>query len=96
MNTLITSGSQFGVGGDSTFSEIGIAYSHAYTMLGTKQLSDGTRLMHMRNPWGHEIYKGDWSDDSGMWTEELKEEADFYLKDDGIFYISIEDYFKEF
>ena len=52
--------------------------------------------MHMRNPWGHEIYKGDWSDDSGMWTEELKEEADFYLKDDGIFYISIEDYFVEF
>ena len=31
---LLTSGSQFGTGSDKNYSENGIAYSHAYTMLG--------------------------------------------------------------
>lgn len=49
----------------------------------------------MRNPWGSEKFKGDWSDSSGLWTPELKAEAGY--KDDtedGFFFISIED-FKE-
>jgi hypothetical protein len=27
----------------------------------------------MRNPWGHGVeWKGDWSDNSKLWTEDLK------------------------
>ena len=93
---MLTSGSQFGTGSDKQFSDVGIAYSHAYTMLGAETLSDGTRLVHMRNPWGHEIYKGNWSDASELWTDEFKEEVSLEEKNDGIFFISIEDYFTEF
>ena len=77
-------------------SEKGIAYDHAYTLLGTLEISDGTRLVHMRNPWGHELWKGDWSDQSPLWTDELKTKVDDDWNDDGKFYMSIEDYYNEF
>lgn len=75
----------------------GLASGHAYTVLSHIQLSDAnkTRLVKMRNPWGRENYYGDWSDiDSSLWTEETKEEAGWTALDDGIFYMSIEDYFE--
>ena len=50
----------------------------------------------MRNPWGHEIYKGDWSDTSELWTVDLAAEVNLVEKDDGVFYMSIEDYYTEF
>lgn len=50
----------------------------------------------MRNPWGHELWRGDWSDNSSLWTEALREEADLWPQDDGIYYMSIEDYLKEY
>lgn len=46
----------------------------------------------MRNPWGHEIYSGDWADESDLWTTELAAEVNLEIKNDGEFYISIEDY----
>lgn len=65
-------------------------------MLGALALSDGTRLVHMRNPWGHEMYTGKWSDASELWTLGLAEEVNLEQKDDGMFYMSIGDYFNEF
>ena len=51
----------------------------------------------MRNPWGHETYKGDWSDNSKLWTDALAKEVGLVKnKKDGIFYISIADYKKAF
>ena len=77
-------------------SKNGISYNHAYTMLGISVLSDGTRLVQMRNPWGHELWHGNWSDESTLWTDQFREETDWALQDDGKFYMSIEDYFVEF
>ena len=54
-----------GNGNDQIKSDLGIANSHAYTVLGTLQIGEGaeaTRLIKMRNPWGHESYHGPWSD----------------------------------
>lgn len=54
------------------------------------------RLLKIRNPWSEEEWRGDWSDQSYLWTLELKKELNFEAKDDGIFYIAIEDYVKFF
>jgi len=65
-------------------------------MLGTCELSDGTQLVHMRNPWGTELWTGDWSDQSQLWNDQLKAEADWEDLDDGMFYMSLDDYKREF
>lgn len=46
----------------------------------------------MRNPWGKETYHGTWSDYSDDWTTIVLDEANHAIADDGIFYMSIEDY----
>ena len=46
----------------------------------------------MRNPWGSEWYRGDWSDSSERWTDSLREQADHLASNDGKFYMSFEDY----
>ena len=45
----------------------------------------------MRNPWAREVWDGAWSDTSSLWTTKLKKEVGFEKKDEGIFYMSIED-----
>lgn len=50
---------------------------HAYSMLGAVQLSNGQKLLKMRNPWGTEKYAGAYSDDDSRWTSSLKAEVGF-------------------
>ena len=45
---------------------------HSFAIIKTIQLSNGERLLKMRNPWGVEIWDGNFSDKSRMWTEKLK------------------------
>ena len=63
---IITAGSNFCAGGDSSATEQGVACSHAYTIITTYELevpgSDTVRLLKVRNPWGEEQYAGPWSD----------------------------------
>ena len=66
-------------------------------MLDLVKLSDGTRLVKCRNPWGIDLFHGKWSDQSELWTDELAKEVGFVKnKNDGIFFMSIEDYVSEF
>lgn len=68
--------------------------------------SKGTqdRIIKMRNvselinkkPWGHKEWKGDWSDLSDMWTPELKQSLNVQNVDDGMFWISVNDFVHEF
>ena len=75
----------------------GLSVSHAFTVLGTRTLSNKQRLVQIRNPWGHEEFKGAWSDSSAKWTEKLKNEVGLKVTTkDGIFYMAIEDYAKQF
>ena len=47
----------------------------------------------MRNPWGkNEGFNGNWSDKSDSWTDAFKAEVDYFKNDDGIYFISAEDY----
>jgi hypothetical protein len=43
-------------------------------------------------PWGHKEWSGDWGDTSTKWTEQLKIDLKVENKDDGIFWISINDF----
>ncbi len=72
---------------------------HAYTILQTVTLSNGTRLIQMRNPWGSETYHGVWRDypnAAGEWTDQWKEEAGFESENDGSWFTSIEQYHQSF
>jgi hypothetical protein len=76
----------------------GISKSHAYTVLGTQKLKEGTRLVKMRNPWGAEDYKGPSSDrDTKFWTAARLQEVGHKLNmKDGVFYMPIEQFKKDF
>lgn len=43
--------------------------------------------MQVRNPWGSFEWKGDWSDKSEMWTEELREQCQVSIENDGKFWM---------
>jgi len=46
----------------------------------------------IRNPWGSFEWKGDWSDNSQVWTEEAKAIMNHVIADDGTFCMPFEDY----
>ena len=95
-NDIITAGS-IGCGQnhfDST--EEGVACGHAYSILAKVELSDGTRLLKLRNPWGAEQYSGDWSDESGLWTQWAREEVGSNIANDGIFFMDLDSFKNNF
>lgn len=49
------------------------------------------QLVQLRNPWGTEYFNGTWSDVSDSWNHELLKKAGHHLKDDGVYFISIDD-----
>ena len=81
--------------------EVGLCYSHAYTVIRTYTIETKRgkeRLIKLKNPWGNTEFNGDWSDYSKKWTADLKKQCDFSGEngDDGIFYMSFQDFFKYF
>lgn len=40
---------------------MGLISGHAYTVLKIKDVNANTKLIKLRNPWGKEEWKGDWS-----------------------------------
>ena len=59
-------------------------------MLDVRDL-EGIRLVRMRNPWGHYSWSGDWSDNSPIWTPELRDMLLSGGGDDGVFWIAFQD-----
>ena len=88
-------------------SKEGICYDHAYSVLGTIEVTDAAskkhKLLKMRNPWGGldmweaaEVYSGPWSDNSKLWTADLKEQAGWVNAHDGVFFMPLKLYMKSF
>jgi hypothetical protein len=82
---------------DKSVESNGLVQNHAYTLIGAKdKIHEGQelRLVKIRNPWGYREWKGDWSDNSHLWTEELKKyfEKVSSDEDDGTFYMSLDDF----
>jgi hypothetical protein len=69
----------------------GLVTGHAYTILGTRTLG-GKQLVYVRNPWSSERYTGPYSDDDKIWTDDLVKEAGLTKKDDGKFFMPVEDF----
>ena len=67
-------------------------------MLQAAHLSNGTRLVKIRNPHGKENRRtGDWSDTSKLWTDAIKKEVGGMVDaNDGIFWMKFEDYTRAF
>lgn len=56
------------VAGSMTNPAFNTVPGHAETILGTVKLSNGQKLMKMRNPWGSYKYSGPYSAKSSLWT----------------------------
>jgi hypothetical protein len=82
----------------------GLVSSHAYTIINVyekKYENETIKLVKLRNPWGEKEYNGDWRDgDEKKWNDKLKKMFEYEGdKDDGIFYMSYDDfiyYFRNF
>lgn len=77
-------------------SDNGIISGHAYTLVGAYQLPNGDKIFKLRNPWGRGEWTGEYSDKSDVWTPELKQRLGWRDTDDGIFFITAEDFVKNF
>ena len=79
-----------------SLSRLGLITNHAYTIINTAVLrkSNGSeiKLIKMMNNWGTNEWVGDWSDNSSKWSQEFKKEVGLEPKEDGIFWMSYEDY----
>ncbi|CAD8105955.1 unnamed protein product [Paramecium sonneborni] len=83
------------------YANYGLVAGHAYSLLKVYNLNHPTKgqvtILKIRNPWGQKEWNGDWSDESSLWTEELKQQVKFGKKeDDGIFYMEIKDFKRYF
>lgn len=79
---------------------VGLVDAHAYSLIATYEDVDAKgkklRLLHIRNPWGFKEWMGDWSDKSPLWTPELRQKFNHMDREDGLFFISFEDYLSFF
>lgn len=78
---------------EDEYQKKGLRPRHAYSVLDVRDIH-GFRLLKMRNPWGHYSWRGEWSDDSDIWTDELRETLMPHGASEGVFWISFEDVLK--
>jgi calpain-15 len=52
--------------------------------------------VQIRNPWGKFEWKGEFSDDSNLWTPEDRQELNVQRANDGIFWMPLENFVKYF
>ena len=70
----------------------GLVSGHAYAINKTVSLQGGHTLVQLRNPWGGHEWTGAWCDKDPRWTPALKQEAGQADKEDGMFWMSVEDF----
>ena len=96
--TLIASSGET-EGGQQTDGGEGIITGHAYSLIDLHEFEhegDQVRICKMRNPWGNYEWKGDWSDTSNKWTDELRVRLNHTVEDDGTFFMPFEEYLRLF
>jgi hypothetical protein len=74
----------------------GIVSGHAYSVIQVREAL-GHRLLNIRNPWGDSEWAGSWSDQSPLWTEEMKAVIQPVLEEnDGTFWMNYADFLGNF
>ncbi|CAM9325405.1 unnamed protein product, partial [Ectocarpus sp. 12 AP-2014] len=73
--------------------DIGLVFGAAYTILDVRD-SDGEQLIKLRNPPGdHEEWRGDWGDNSMLWTRRRRARLGLVKNDkDNAFWMSFNDF----
>lgn len=74
--------------------ELGLVAQHSYGLLKAAEAVDRDgntiRLVLLRNPWGDFEWNGDWSDNSKLWTNEIKRQVG-YDDSEGLFWMAYTD-----
>lgn len=70
----------------------GLYCNHAYSVIRTIEIENGTKLVEIRNPHGTGEWNGPWSDGSKEWSPERMTLLNHQFGDDGAFWMSYEDF----
>jgi len=75
----------------------GLVRSHAYSIISAFDF-ENLKLVKLRNPWGKFEWKGDFSDNSEKWRQypQLQEKVGLRSSDDGVFFMTFDDFLKYF
>lgn len=82
-----------------TATSLGLISLHAYSLIKLVEIEledSKIKLVQIRNPWGGTEWNGDWSDNSPLWTDELKQNLGWTSEDDGTFWMNFDDFKKYF
>ena len=94
-NFIMTAGSTGDDGCGDQISDVGLVSLHAYAIIDAQEVKGKRgveRLLNIRNPWGATEWTGDWSDSSALWTPDIKKKLGWEAKDDGSFWMCLEDF----
>ena len=78
------------------YEQKGLLMQHAYSIINVTNVGADTRLLQLRNPWGRQVWTGDWSDESTTWTNELREQLKPNRANEGVFWMSFADFQRYF
>lgn len=72
---------------------MGLIGGHAYTLIGAFTLSNGARVLKIRNPWGSSEWTGAYGDSDAFWSNNPVDATatGFTVKNEGVFFMTIED-----
>jgi hypothetical protein len=86
-------------GGVGNSNPYGLPDDHAYSILGAYQIKNSAgvvtnRLLQIRNPWGYDVYTGNWNDDDTThWTALAISQVPFVNNsNDGVFFMEDKDF----
>ncbi|RVE46808.1 hypothetical protein evm_008516 [Chilo suppressalis] len=87
---------------EEEYQRLGLRPRHAYSVLDVVEVAGPTRLLRLRNPWGHYTWRGAWAHGCPRWTEEARRAVQVHSgssdadRDQGVFWISFDDVLKYF
>ena len=81
------------VGDSDKDNKEGVVCAHSYTIISVYDKFDDV-ILKMRNPWGSFEWKGKYSEDAEIWNqhEDLKKEFGVVKADDGVFFMTIDEF----
>ncbi|KAL0830091.1 hypothetical protein ABMA28_003548 [Loxostege sticticalis] len=56
---------------EEEYQRLGLRPRHAYSVLDVVEVAGPTRLLRLRNPWGHYTWRGAWAHGCARWSDEV-------------------------